>query len=164
MSFGYSVGDFVAIGTLAWKVYKSCRQAPESFGEIAFEVASLQAVLKEAEETVFVQPLPAVKQQRLKAVGDGCFRVLQDLAKLVTKYESLGTPAKRTWDRMGWGNEDIAALRARLTSNVAAWIRYERLSLDFMLMQNPLACLKLMSRKNSKATCRSVGKESEKGP
>jgi hypothetical protein len=128
MSFGYGVGDFIAIGTFAWKVYKSCKGAPESFGDISLEVLSLQAVLKEAEETVFAQPLSPAKQARLKAVGDGCFRVLQDLDNLVTKYESLGTSAKRTWDRMRWGNEDIAALRARLTSNVVlhtAWIRCE---------------------------------------
>ena len=126
MSFGYAVGDFIAVGTLAWNVYKSCKEAPESFGNISFEVLSLHAVLKEAEETVFAQHLSPTQQERLKAVGDGCQHVLKDLDDLCQKYQSLGTQSKRTWDRMKWGTEDIAELRARLTSNtvlLATWIR-----------------------------------------
>jgi hypothetical protein len=76
MSFGYSVGDFIALGTLAWSVYQSCKGAPESFNNISLEVLSLHAVIKEAEETIFAQPLITTKQKRLKAVGDGCYHVL----------------------------------------------------------------------------------------
>jgi hypothetical protein len=130
MSFGYGVGDFITIGALAWNVYKSCKGAPESFGNISFEVLSLHAVLKEAEETVFAQPLLPTKQERLKAVGDGCYRVLKDLDDLCQKYQSLGMQGRRVWDRMRWGTEDIAELRARLTSNtglLTSWIRYVHL-------------------------------------
>ena len=131
MSFGYGVGDFIAVGTLAWNVYKSCKEAPESFGNISSEVLSLRAVLKEAEETVFAQPLSPTKQERLKAVGDGCYRVLKDLDDLCQKYQSLGTRSKlRIRDRMRWGSEDIPELRARLTLNtglLTAWIRYVHL-------------------------------------
>jgi hypothetical protein len=91
MSFGYSVGDFIALGTLAWSVYKSCKDAPEAFENISLEVLSLHGVLKEAEETIFVHPLPPEKQERLKAVGDGCYRVLTDLDNLCKKYQSLRT-------------------------------------------------------------------------
>jgi len=126
MSFGYGVGDFITTAALAWNVYKSCKGAPESFGNISFEVLSLHAVLKEAEETVFAQPLSQTKQERLKPVVDGCYRVLKDLDDLCKKYQSLGTQGRRVWDRMKWGTEDIAELRARLTSNtglLTAWIR-----------------------------------------
>ena len=130
MSLGYSVGDFTAIGAFAWNVYKSCRDAPDSFAELSSEVLSLYAVLKEAEETVFAQPLPLVQQERLKAVGDGCNHVLKDLQHLVMKYRSLGpgTQVKGIRDRMMWGTENVSELRARLTSNtalLAAFIRYE---------------------------------------
>jgi hypothetical protein len=126
MSFGYSVGDIVAIGTLAWGVFKSCKEAPESFGNISSEVLSLHAVLKEAEETIFVRPLSANRQEGLKAVGDGCHGVLKDLDKLVKNYESLGTQTKRTWDRMRWNTGNVSELRARLISNTLllnTWIR-----------------------------------------
>jgi len=125
MSFGYGVSDCIAVGALAWNVYKSCKEAPESYGRISLEVLSLHAVLKEAEETVFAQPLSPTKQEHLKAVGDGCYCVLKDLDNLCKKYQSLGTQSKRTWDCMRLGTEDIAELRARLTSNtglLTAWI------------------------------------------
>ncbi|KAL2073304.1 hypothetical protein VTL71DRAFT_10628 [Oculimacula yallundae] len=117
MSFGFGVGDFIAVGKLAWSVYKSCKDAPESFGNITAEVLSLHAVLKEVEEALAEEPLTESKQLRLATIGSGCHGVLEELQALVTKYESLGSQSRRTWDRMRWGSNDIAELRARLTSN-----------------------------------------------
>lgn len=118
MSFGYSIGDFVTTGQLAWKIYKSCKDAPESFGHIHTEVLSLHAVLKEVHEAFSQQTLSPSRQTSLKYVGDGCRDVLAELQALVEKYHSLGINSKLTWDRMKWGAEDIVGLRARLTSNV----------------------------------------------
>lgn len=127
MSFGFSVGDFVAILNLAWQVYKSCKDAPGSFRNISQEVLSLHAVLKEVEETLLDHPIPPSKEAGLATVTDGCKDVLQNLQSLVIKYESLGSNTKSTWDRMRWHSDDIAELRARLTSNIVlltAYIRY----------------------------------------
>jgi hypothetical protein len=167
MSFGYGAGDFIAIGTLSWKVYKSCKGAPGSFKDISSEVLSLHVVLKEAEETVFAHPLSTTKQERLKAVGDGCHYVLTDLDALLKKYQSLGTQSKRTWDRMRWGAEDIAELRARLTSNTAlltAWVRcVHEFLVDLRPMANLLAHLRPMLPISSVTICRSSEKENDKG-
>lgn len=117
MSFGSSVGDFIALGQLAWKVYKACKEAPESFKNISQEVSSLHLVLKELEEILSDETLSATQQARLDNIGDGCRAVLQDLQDILNKYHSLGTKTKRTWDRLGWGSSDIAELRLRLISN-----------------------------------------------
>jgi hypothetical protein len=90
MSFGYSVGDFIALGQLAWQVYKSCKDAPGSFRNISSEVLSLHAVLKEVEETLLSYTLPKSKQASLVTITSGCQDVLGDLQSLVNKYESLG--------------------------------------------------------------------------
>jgi hypothetical protein len=157
MSFGYSVGDFIALGTLAWSVYQSCKGAPESFNDISSVVLSLHAVLQEAEETIFAQPLSPTKQIRMKAVGDACHHILKDLDNLYKEYQSLGTQSKRTWDRMKWGSENIGELRARLISNtglLTAWIGYVReLQVDHTLMTNLIACLKPLSIRNSMIIC-----------
>jgi hypothetical protein len=137
MSFGYGVGDVMALGQLAWNVYQSCKNAPESFGDISLEVLSLHAVLKEAEGTVFAQPLSPTRQAGLKVVGDGCRSVLKDLDNLVKKYQGLGSQNPRTLDRMRWGTEDVVDMRLRLISNtglLTAWMRcVTEFVLDFML-------------------------------
>ena len=74
-------------------------------------------MLKESEETLFHRPLKTTRAERLIVIKDGCDKVLTDLQSLVDKYGSLGTQSKRTWDRMKWGNEDIAEIRARLISS-----------------------------------------------
>jgi len=127
MSFGYSVGDVIAIGQLAWKVYKSCKDAPESFANISMEVLSLHALLKEVEEALS-DNLSTSRKNSLATIVTDCQAVLGDLQALVDKYESLGSGSKRTWDRMGWGLNDISELRARLTANIGmltAFIRRE---------------------------------------
>jgi hypothetical protein len=69
MSFGYGVGNFLSVADIAWRVYKSCKGAPECFGEISLEVLSLHAVLKEAEETVLAQPLSPIRRERRQAIA-----------------------------------------------------------------------------------------------
>ncbi|XMA13413.1 hypothetical protein WAI453_006204 [Rhynchosporium graminicola] len=117
MSFGFGVGDFLAVGKLAWAVYKSCKDAPESFSNMSTEVLLLHAVLKEVEEALADEPLTESKKLNLATIGSGCHSVLSDLQILLTKYESMGPQSRRTWDRMKWGSNDVTGLRARLTSN-----------------------------------------------
>ncbi|KAL8642606.1 MAG: hypothetical protein Q9226_008488 [Calogaya cf. arnoldii] len=101
MSFGFGVGDFVTVGTLAWKVYKNvykaAKDAPESFQKVHRDVLSLHAVLKEAGESIFDPPLSLQRQQRLHTIVDGCTSVLDDLQGLVNRYEEMGTQGKLTW-------------------------------------------------------------------
>jgi hypothetical protein len=167
MSFGNSTGEIVALGQLAWKVYKSCKDAPESFKNISQEALSLHALLLELGENLPAQTLSSTRQARLKTIGDGCRSVLEELQSLVHKYESLGTQSKRTWDRVKWGYNDIADLRSRLSSNVlllTAFIRYGPYLMSTKYRVTSMrrneytniktARLKLSSRKNLTSFCR----------
>ena len=82
------------------------------------EVLSLHAVLKTVEESLASRVMSESRLADLATISAGCQSVLQDLQALVDKYESLGSKSKRTFDRMGWGSNDLAELRARLTSNL----------------------------------------------
>ncbi|EQL34295.1 hypothetical protein BDFG_03821 [Blastomyces dermatitidis ATCC 26199] len=137
MSFGYSVTDLVSLTTLSWKLYKSCKSAPNSFASLSSEVLSLHAVLREAEEALFPggqshddcragksackapAALPPSAQENLRVIADGCNGVLVDLQSLIDRYESLGRKKYNAWRRVKWGAEDIAELRSRLASNVS---------------------------------------------
>lgn len=113
------IGDIVLLGTLTWKLYKQCKESSAEFKHIASEVASLHVVVKEIEENVEEsQGLSPSRTARLTVLIDGCKEVLLELDQLLSSYESLGTHAQRTWDRLRWGLAGQADLRSRIISNV----------------------------------------------
>lgn len=72
MSFGFSVGDFIAVGTLAFKVHKACRGSSESFRNISMKVASLHIVLKEVAELLPQNDLSQSKRESLAVITQEC--------------------------------------------------------------------------------------------
>ena len=124
MSFGVGIGDIVTVSTLAWRLFKSCKDASGDFKNVASEVVSLHVVLKETEELVAESDLGSSQASQLQHIADGCRRVLEDLEGLLAKYRSLGTKSQRTWDRMKWGSEAVASVRTRLTSNTTMLSAY----------------------------------------
>ena len=45
MSYGYGVGDFIAVSRLAWDVYAAYKDAPEDFRNISDEIKSLHIIV-----------------------------------------------------------------------------------------------------------------------
>ncbi|KAL9627645.1 MAG: hypothetical protein Q9204_006426 [Flavoplaca sp. TL-2023a] len=126
MSFGYSVGDFILLGQLAWRVYKSCKGAPESFADISYEVLSLHAVIKVFGDNLKEENPAPSQLAGLRHVAGGCQRVLDDLKN------------KRIRDRFKWGGEDIAGIRSRLVSNTGllnAFISTSQITVQKQLQQ-----------------------------
>lgn len=119
MSFGFGVGDFLAVGKLCWSVYKKCKDSPGNYKELSGEVGALHNVMKETEELLSQQRLSPEQKERLKVAKTGCEDVLGDLDAMLIKYESLGTKSQRTFNRMGFGLQDMASIRLRLISNVS---------------------------------------------
>ncbi|KAG6991229.1 hypothetical protein G7Y79_00055g090050 [Physcia stellaris] len=119
MSFGFSVGDFVAVVGICWKVYKRCKESSGNYAELSSEVGALHIVLKETEELLSQQDLTSQQKERLAKCRKECDAVLQDLSELLLKYESLGTKSQRTFDRLGFGIHDMDAIKLRLISNVS---------------------------------------------
>ena len=126
MSFGFGVGDIIGVSTLAWKVFKACKESSDEFKSLSSEVVSLHVVLKETEELVAETgpSLRADQEPQLRHITDGCQKVLEDVEGLLKKYESLGTKSQRTWDRMKWGAEGVANVRTRLISNTSMLSAY----------------------------------------
>lgn len=118
MSFGIGAGDIILLGTLTWKLYKSCKESSTEFRRISSEVASLHVVIKETEEYVKeTQGLSPTRDARLHILIDGCKDVMTQLEILLNNYERLGTQAQRSWDRMRWGLEELADVRSRIITN-----------------------------------------------
>lgn len=119
MSFGFGVSDLVGISQLCWKVYKKCKDSSGNYAELSSEVAALNMVLKGTEELLSQQRLTTQQEVKLVTCRQGCEDVLNDLDRLLVKYESLGTKAQRAIDRVGFGMHDMNDIRLRLISNVS---------------------------------------------
>lgn len=54
------------------------------------------------------------KKAELKQLTRNCSKALRKLSELLTKYKSLGTNSKRTWDRIKFGLEGLQDIRDQL--------------------------------------------------
>ena len=127
MSFGFGVGDILAISGLAVQVYSAYKDAPEDYKHISEEVRSLQAIVDEAVKYYEDTVLSGSKRQEGQEALQGCQSVLEDLNSLIEKYRSLAsTNKKQVFKRVKLGTEDITTLRARLTSNTISLTNFIR--------------------------------------
>ena len=118
MSFGYGVGDIIAVSGLALKVYTAYKNAPDDYRDIADEVQSLHVIINKAAQHFESTTLSKNSWQEGQVVLQGCQNVLEDLDSLIEKYNSLASAGSgQVLKRIKLGTEDIAMLRARLTSN-----------------------------------------------
>ncbi|EON96479.1 hypothetical protein UCRPA7_8016 [Phaeoacremonium minimum UCRPA7] len=119
MSLGFGVGDLVMVTSLAWKLYKACKDSGDDFRNLSHELMSLDAVLRETSDYLTEHTgLEVSRRNRLNIICSGCLQTLRDLEELVNKYQSLGTQAQRAWDRVRFGLRDISDLRQRVVSSV----------------------------------------------
>ena len=118
MSFGWGVGDIMAISGLAVQVYTAYKDAPDDYRHISDEVKSLHIIVNKAARHFESPTLSSDNWQEGQEVLKGCQNVLEDLDSLIQKYNSLASASSsRVLKRIRLGTEDVATLRARLTSN-----------------------------------------------
>ena len=118
----------MAISGLALKVYTAYKDAPGDYRNISDEVESLHIIIEEAAQHFGSTTLSDNRRQKGLKVLKGCKNVLEDLNTLIEKYNSLASASTSTSTSQVLqrfklsasqvlGTEDIATLRARLTSN-----------------------------------------------
>jgi hypothetical protein len=119
MSFGFAVGDFVALGRLSGSLYKQCKGASAEFAAVCNEVLSIDTALRELEdqaqnEDSILNHAGKERQKELNNIVQNCTEVLQELEAMVTRYRSLVSSQEKVWDRIKFGNEGIEVIRNRL--------------------------------------------------
>lgn len=85
----------------------------------------MHTALKELEDEIenpdsILNRTGAGKKAELGLLVKNCTGVLQQLNKLLTKYKSLGTTSKRTWDRLRWGAENLQDIREKLLTHTSS--------------------------------------------
>jgi len=125
MSFGYSVDDFLGVGTLVWNVYSSYAGAPEQFRSFSQEILSLHVVSKKVEDQLRNQGsgnttlmLSAKDTDDLKILHDGLQTIMKELDALLQKYRGLTENRSVSFDRLRWGQEDLVGFRERILIHV----------------------------------------------
>ena len=125
MSFGFGVGDFLAVASLANDIWQKLHDSVDQFAAIRNEVAGLSSVLDEVSKTVSKHNLAPKQAQGLAASGNACRSVLEDLQKLIDMYggftnEARGLAAniRKTARKLKFDQDDVRDLRARITSTI----------------------------------------------
>ena len=140
MSFGFGVGDFLAVGKLVWDVYSAYKGAPEQFRNFSQEILSLHIVIRKVEDQLGIsssdatvvwlahetgsgsQP-PAVAglstrdKDDLKILYDGLQIIMKELNDLLSKYRKLES-GPNPIDQFKWGQEDLVGLRDKIRSHI----------------------------------------------
>ncbi|KAI5840126.1 hypothetical protein DFP73DRAFT_197664 [Morchella snyderi] len=130
MSFGFGVGDFLAVSQLAWKLYHDCyvvsRGAPQEFQLLLQEITTLSQSIKllELEAQDSNSTLVRSGEDRVRMVKEMLSRVevtLKELEKHAKKYEKLGDSSRskvrrHIWAKFKWSIDapDLDALRNKL--------------------------------------------------
>ena len=131
MSFGFSVGDFLAVAKLARQLYRDiyvvARGAPQELQLLMTEIGALSSsvdfLIDEVENPQSV--LVCAGESRCKAVNELMKRVaatLKEMEELAKKHRLVNQSAgrsklKRGWDKLKWASDAtmVDSLRAKLS-------------------------------------------------
>jgi hypothetical protein len=133
MSFGYSVGDFVLLTQLAWKVVQNARKACGAHEELTREVTSLHLVLRRLEVEVS-KPNSILsrsdnsldRKEELAQLSGDCRGVLRVLDGILEKYNALSEEKRsvtKLWKKLKFGNGemlDLVEIRLKISTSTSA--------------------------------------------
>ncbi|PHH82191.1 hypothetical protein CDD82_6749 [Ophiocordyceps australis] len=125
MSFGFSIGDFIAVFQLTNKIRKGFVGAPEQFNGISAELRNLGIVVQDVDVILSECDAHGSQKADLQEIAGSCRKILVELETKLDKYSELKSHGhssshilKRVWKRLKWEPEDIREIRDRITSNV----------------------------------------------
>lgn len=141
MSFGFGIGDFIAVGELCWKlysqVYKVSRDAPEELRGLNQELGNLhntiQLLVEELkDEDSVLKRSGDVRIKLVNRVMSQLEETLKKMQQLSKRYADLQTPTKGQgkrlnpriyWDRLKYSQElhTINDLRAKVRKSLVSF-------------------------------------------
>lgn len=122
MSFGFGVGDLLAVVELATKIRKRFVDAPAHLKAVSDEVKSLSSLIQDVEVDITNRDMTTDRLDRLDTIVSGAKSVLEDLDAFFEKNRAVSEKGraslKRIWSRFSLDSGDVRDLRARLTTHV----------------------------------------------
>ncbi|KAI0544207.1 ankyrin repeat-containing domain protein [Xylaria curta] len=128
MSFGFSIGDFLAVYELVDKIYKDFADAPKQFQQISQELKCLKDAIRPIEALSSERDLSLNQRESLANILQNCKEILRDTQRTVNEYRESLEPervhsgirkkVKRIWKRFQLEPDDIRDLRNRMALSV----------------------------------------------
>lgn len=130
MSFGLAIGDFLAVGNLAWTLYRQCylvaKGAPEEFRLLVSELSLLSTSVRMLQEEVQNPESTLVRagEDRVRMMNEMLKRVektLLELEEFSKKYAKIldtsRSKARQRWDKFRWSIDaaEIDVLRNKVS-------------------------------------------------
>lgn len=130
MSFGFSVGDFIAFSKLVADVISALRSASRyEYNSLVDELTNLQAALHQLQNIKYTDDHRA-EVEALKAAALSCRSQVDDFAVKLAKFEGMSKSssslskserAKAYFRRLEWGftmQDEVMKMKARVTAHV----------------------------------------------
>ncbi|CAI6292946.1 unnamed protein product [Periconia digitata] len=117
MSFGFAIGDFIAVGDKAWDLYQKCKSAKGDYETLDDHVRILHDVLKEVNAFVSEGDIPEVQNERssLVAARENCRATLKELDAFLIRHAGLVNESrKRKFELAKFIVKDVKSLKAKL--------------------------------------------------
>ena len=128
MSFGFSIGDFIAVSILIKNITSALHASTSEHQELLLQLNGLQRALDELAHLKAV-PQHEIEVNAVKVAALTCQYRLDDLAGKLRRYDSLSRPTKassagnaKLWRlKLQWGfsmEAEVQSLRAYLIAHV----------------------------------------------
>ena len=123
MSFGFGVGDFLAVSRLAKGVFEACKDGPREYKEISREAKSMRYAINSLSNDVqdphsLLNTKGVKRKPELVEIIKNCDTTMQEVQAMIDKHSSLKSEHgkfTRVWDAYKVGSSDLDFLRGKLT-------------------------------------------------
>lgn len=132
MSFGFSIGDFVAVGKLVIEIGSALREstgASAEYQSVLLRLDSLMNTLRIAELSILSTQLPQSATNAIKKHLERCAEHLRKFSAAVEKHKKSlskgrsGSRVKDSWRKMGWAlftKEEVKEIDGDLRGDIGA--------------------------------------------
>lgn len=127
MSFGFSVGDFLAVIGLVTQLRKDFADAPTQVRDLSAELKTFSIVLQDAEVDLTASDLDARQLESLESTLSGARDFLQDLQKFIDHHKEISNSTnsksrgnlKRIWKRLNFDQQEVSKFRLQISSIIS---------------------------------------------
>lgn len=112
MSFGFGLGDVIAIGKLSWTIYTKLHNAPTEIKAIGDDIGLLSVLITSVDASVY--RIASMTPKIIEGLQDAiikCKAVLEEVETLMAKYHG---GKLKFYDRWKWSTQDVAGIHGRV--------------------------------------------------